>query len=299
MLGISFTSYNGLGLALTMESGKTYQANYLAVGSYAMVIGIASISVFVAFSNPKLKAGAIVCASLAMFALYRSGARGQAIAFLLGAMMVYYGLHAWLLQKPMSKSLIGILITVAICLAVASQFSDDLSAQRSRWTASALVESNAKSSGLADRFYMAQRLLSEFVQSNAYLIGLGSSSSFEIMNTYCHIVPVEVLCELGLLGMTMYIIVLTTIYQTARRVIFEQSIPTNLRYIQITFAAVYFSMFVTQLKQGAVTGLCISMSVATAMAATESLAIRAVSEQRRSGSARVAGFQNPGLLSRV
>lgn len=273
MIGITFSSGPGLGISYQATLRQRLNTNYLAVGEYAMIVALVSFGVLMIERNTRHRIIALICSSFAMFALYRSGARGQAIAFLIGLLTLYVGTHLFLIKRNLTRSSITILISAFIALTIVLQFSDDMEFQHSRWRIDSLLESTSSSSGLEDRINMSRVLLTQYFRTpSAIIAGLGSSSSFQILGSYCHVVPIEVLCELGLAGILIYSSLLLRTNHIAWKVIKDENALRALRSSQMILTSIVCAMLILQLKQGSVIGMQSFIATSSMMAATSEMA---------------------------
>lgn len=131
--------------------------------------------------------------------IIRSGSRGQLLACVAAA-AAFVGLARG--YKKEFQVFIGaafLLILVGVTIFMFASFSTD---SADRWTASGMAESFEGTRG-----YFCATLLSAWVNEGpmAWLIGLGSSASFDIIQIYPHVVVVEVLAEMGIIGLVSYL----------------------------------------------------------------------------------------------
>ena len=101
------------------------------------------------------------------------------------------------------------------------------------------------------RLNTVQLMAEDFVEHPKYwLFGTGSGSSWNILGTYPHNVPVEVLYEMGICGVLLMIIFAVLLLKRLRQVIADKKLePSDRRVLATTFALVTF-FFVISLKQG-------------------------------------------------
>lgn len=101
------------------------------------------------------------------------------------------------------------------------------------------------------RLETVQLMTQDFLESPQYwLFGTGSGSSWNILGTYPHNVPVEVLYEMGFCGVTLMILFALMLLKRLRLVIADKDLdPADRRVLATTFALVTF-FFAISLKQG-------------------------------------------------
>ncbi len=134
-------------------------------------------------------------ALMAMALIYRSGSRGQ----LIGA------LFALVLFMPLSRGTkqitgwITTMVSLFLIGGIAVMAFSGVNDTTGRWD----IES-MKSNFSSTRLELCIRLLNFWITSSpvSWIFGIGSSSSFDsrLLEIYCHVVPVEVLAELGIVG---------------------------------------------------------------------------------------------------
>lgn len=141
--------------------------------------------------------------AISFILVIKTGSRGQLISMVLSAMLFLPISRGW----PLSRGTLVGLAAAALALAAMWAFLPDLSSllstQESRFDAERAVVD------YEERVAAADRLLDVYLSSGVLglLFGLGSSASFapQVVGFYTHIVPVEVLCELGAVGFLLFV----------------------------------------------------------------------------------------------
>jgi len=188
----------------------------------------------------------LVAAALAV--VVKSGSRGQLIATL--ATLVLMLPVAFNLSQV--RGLVPILIAV-----VAVGFAGQYAAQNyirhddDRW-------SQADAAGAAsERWKMCQELLSHWGESGgAMLAGLGNSAALDpdIVGYYPHDVPIETLCEEGVLGFAIYLGINGMALSGMRKALRATKDNPQLRGVLAVAAANYIFTLITTLKEGNMVG---------------------------------------------
>jgi hypothetical protein len=149
---------------------------------------------------------------LALGLIYRSGSRGQLIASLLTIVI-------WITFSRGTKRAIG-WVTAGVSTALISGFAvlsfiGFADHTRSRWDLNRMQEQFGST-----RLGFSAKLLDYWFTSGpiAWIFGLGSSASYDerINGIYCHVVIVEILCELGLIGFLIAMALLVFIGRDSR-----------------------------------------------------------------------------------
>ena len=143
---------------------------------------------------------AIVCLLVAI----RSGSRGQLLAAFI-ALVVF-----WPLAYRV-KNVFGFIFAVIIFCALIYLFNYGLQQFWSDHDRFSLDRSNADIKG---RFDMSLLLLADwFVNPFAVFAGLGNSAAFAVLGTYPHILLFEIIGEEGLIGLSLYALILYFLYK--------------------------------------------------------------------------------------
>lgn len=148
----------------------------------------------------------IVCLVISV----KTGSRGQFIFMALCA----------LIFTPMAKpsfnikNLIPFLFGATFLLALSYLIMTEFSGTDTRWSTDKL------NSDFSNRLEAAIRLLQFWIKSPiSILFGLGSSASFhkDIFGFYVHIVPLEILGEEGIIGFSLYLLILVKSFLSIKR----------------------------------------------------------------------------------
>jgi len=183
---------------------------------------------------------------LALGLIFRSQSRGQLIAAII-ALVMFITLSRGT-KKLSSYMAAGISTMIVMGFAV---FSFLGFADQDRWDVDRM--SNAFQSTRLD---MVSKLFSFWAGSSPvnWLIGLGISGSYDarVLGRYCHVVMVEILCELGFVGISivaifMFFIVrdLVSLYRLTK----DNDVD---RGISITLAAIFVYQLMLTFKQGSI-----------------------------------------------
>ena len=252
----------GRSLALMSELG-TLELQPLApaqMGGYVVLL-----SSVLLFKSPVRKIRGLFLVSLILLGLYviaSTSSRGQVVA-------VFPILILWV---PWAVSLRGLSLKsmAAICSAFAAGLATYWIIENfnfgSRWN------QRSMDSGTEFRLEMILVLFDAYINSDiaTWIMGLGSGSSYSIMNAYCHNVVVEILCEIGIVGLLMYVIYTwTSFFQGIRMTWLLKGNELHLPLAGIV--AMTFYDFLMSLKQGTLlagdTFLCLNLLAMATLAA--------------------------------
>ncbi|MGH8611188.1 MAG: O-antigen ligase family protein, partial [Gammaproteobacteria bacterium] len=197
--------WDGRSVALPSEY-VSFTGNALATGSLG-----GTIAIIAAFSSwPKFRSLDIlkwIVVILGLLLAVRSGSRGQTF----GVIMVI--LVCWPIAHRLDgfKAFAGLgsvtlVIVAALFWGLDAYWADSGSA---RWTEEGLEESG---DGRLGRSHQVLDAWSKTV--TAMLFGLGNSASGEIIGTYSHIIPVDILTEEGILGFLIYVGIILSCLRT-------------------------------------------------------------------------------------
>lgn len=141
--------------------------------------------------------------AISLILVIKTGSRGQLISMILSAMLFLPMSRGWSLSRGTLMGLAAAALAMAVVWTFLPDLSDLLSTQESRFDADRAVDD------YEGRVAAADQLLDVYLSSGvlALLFGLGNSASFapQVVGFYTHIVPVEILCELGAVGFLLFL----------------------------------------------------------------------------------------------
>lgn len=189
-----FSTWDGRGLEMAYAGRHTITSSVLSlaqVGGYVAVI--ASLLSFERLRFWWLIKWAVV--GLGLYLTFQTASRGQTLA-LVATVLVCAPISDGNISRRSVLNGIVALSAIAICLYFVLPIVDT-----GRWQQSAVE------SGVNFRIAMMQTLWTAYTQATPvhWLFGLGASASFPIAGFYIHNVPVEVLCEEGVLGLILFV----------------------------------------------------------------------------------------------
>lgn len=240
-----FCEWSGRGIQLStpvMEGGKwRHYTPPLAAASCAAVIGILTLSSLPRKWGLRLVGFAVLL--LCTYVIIRTQSRGQLAAFCFVAALVYPATH----RSTSSRTLLLLGLIIAVLVAVVfAAFVYVGEAAGSRW------EQKSMDHAMEGRTLMVQRLLGRWVASDpsVWVFGLGASSSFRVSSFYVHNVPIEVLCELGLVGAVLFGVFCWKTFKNS--IFFTAHVPTNwaFRPYALGFIGTFVFLMILTLKEG-------------------------------------------------
>ncbi len=207
-------------------------------------------------------------AFLAMALIYRSGSRGQLIAALLAIMM-------FITFSRGTKRAIG-WITAGISTAMIFGFAIwsfvGFADQSGRWDLDKM-----QNQFTTTRLDYVTTLLNFWIESSPinWLFGLGSSASYDprILGRYCHVVIVEVLAELGFVGLLIMVAFIFFVARDALR-LYQTTKDNEIdRGVAVTMSAIFMYQVILSFKQGSLLShnfsLCCGLLIARHSAVTQ------------------------------
>jgi hypothetical protein len=149
---------------------------------------------------------AMALVAISVILVIKTGSRGQLISMFLSAMLCIPIARGWSLSRGTILGLVGAGLAVIAIWTLLPDLSNLLSMEQGRFdTDRAVVD-------YEQRMDAADRLLDAYLGSGilGLLFGLGNSASFapQVVGFYTHIVPIEILCELGLVGFSLFVAIL-------------------------------------------------------------------------------------------
>jgi hypothetical protein len=149
---------------------------------------------------------ALALVAISMILVVKTGSRGQLISMILSAMLFFPMSRGWSFSRGAIIGLVGAGLALVAIWTLLPDLSNLLSAEQGRFDSERAVVD------YEERMAAAQRLFDVYLSSGVLglLFGLGNSASFspQILGFYTHIVPVEILCELGAVGLMLFLTIL-------------------------------------------------------------------------------------------
>ena len=248
-----------LALALTFLANWSYRSIVSDVGGVIrlpLAIGQLGAYVFIltiAFMRWRgfyalLAIGLLV---VSVILVVKTGSRGQLIAMLVtGTLLAPMARGTSVLPAYIPGAVIVATVLLAVWLMFPNIFGF-LSEQGGRFETERAVED------YEERIMMARALFDAYMSSDVMglLFGLGTSASFSprIAGFYPHIVPIEVLCELGVVGIALLIAILVlTLRSVIRYMRRYAALETNRKGTRVvmSLAALFILEVLLSLKQG-------------------------------------------------
>lgn len=252
-IGLFFSKVHGRHVVVELQGSRSpRQLNPLAVGSFA---GYLAICALVTTIDSKHKLIRFAIAVLAIYLVVRSGSRGQLLAVLvaLGAVMPF--MLRISLSVTRRSALIGVfgIVTVSALLLAGSYYFIVARGERSsqRWTLDTMVQTFEST-----RFVSVSYLFEHYAEEGpaTWLMGLGSSGSYAVLGSYPHVVPAEILCELGLIGLMIYLTFIVVSGRSAIRLLRAKDLPIDVRRCIGAVTAVFLMELILGFKQGSMLG---------------------------------------------
>lgn len=196
---------------------------------------------------------------LGLTVAFRSGSRGQLFAMVIAGVMFL----------PFSRrtrnigGFIGAAVGVVLILTLATLAFDWYAYNAStRWNPDKLIES-----WRTGRFEPSMIMMSEWVEGGpiTWVIGLGTSASYEVVGFYPHLVMAEVLAELGVIGFVLLwgvVIVAYTAYARLHRVVKDDPVA---RGLAAALAALFMFEVILSFKQGSMLGAVFAFGFAVVL----------------------------------
>jgi hypothetical protein len=213
LIALMFTTATWSGRGVVYETGGIYvngswrvETNPLAIGTTGATVAlIATLFNFggMAFVWRLLRWGLV---ALGMAVAFRSGSRGPvagAVVAGLVALPISRRIRNW---RGFAATVFGVVMVALTTYGLFTYFGEG------RWSAASIDYDL--------RVAAATRLLNTWLESPlAWVVGLGNSASFspQIYGFYTHIIPVEILCEEGLIGAILVVLILALTFRSFRR----------------------------------------------------------------------------------
>ena len=187
----------GMVLAAPMSDGNSlvYETLPLALASFASYVGIITLVVHLKIPFSQLFRFAVL--GVAIYIAFMTRSRGQVVALILVATAAYSIANRIGSIKGVIFTVVGLSILATIVYFIIQQM--DLA----RWRSDRVEE------GLIGRSDMWVDLIETWIDSGdgRLVFGLGAASSFKYVGFYPHNLFIEVLAELGVIGLGLFVAV--------------------------------------------------------------------------------------------
>lgn len=255
-VAIAIAPMKGRGLVLLNEEAWE-QGNPLAVGTFGAELAVLAVGLMLAQRGAiQSQAFLLAVAALGAFVTVRSGSRGQLVATMIGIAVVSFGVMGGARRKNFFYTFIPICILLAAVILLKDVFiaSAENARLEKRWD----IE-NMQATFEQSRVRMASELLYEFVDAASrnplvFIGGLGAAASYQLLGFYCHVVPVEALCEYGVIGFILYAMMLWATVQAIRKMYRSNHISAADKVSVALFAGLFALQFMLTFKQGSLFG---------------------------------------------
>ena len=195
---------------------------------------------------------ALALVAVSVLLVIKTGSRGQLVAMIASAILFLPLARGWSMSRRYIASLVLAAVVAGGVWMMLPDMSGVLSAdQEGRFdTDRAVVD-------YSERIDNAARLFDRYASSNIpeLLFGLGNSASFSpsILGFYPHIVPIEILCELGIVGFGLFLtVIILSIRAAVRFMASAAELPNGMasRRVVASLCALAVIEFMLALKEG-------------------------------------------------
>lgn len=257
-LALSFVPFKGRGVLIANAQSEA-MGNPLAIGTFGAMLAVVAMGyVFASRTTLLVRALMIGCALLGAYVTLRSGSRGQFFTVLIGIAAV-----AWTVLSGVSRRnfLLAFMPAVVVAMALLAVKDAYLSAtfvegKRSfdRWTMEYMAEEFQ-----GTRVSMSYELFKAYLEGAGrnpavLLFGLGGSYSYILMGIYCHVVPLEVLCEYGIFAFGVLAAIYFCGFQNSRTILRSKTMSPEAKWPAAVLMALAAVNFVLMFKQGNLLG---------------------------------------------
>lgn len=246
------------GRGLVLSNAESFEmGNPLAVGTFGAELAVLAIGSMLAEKKlPHVRAFLLFVAALGAFVTLRSGSRGQLIAAMVGIAIVSFGVMSGARRKNFLLSFIPACILLGGLIFLKDAFVSSSNADwiEKRWSFETIQATFERS-----RLQMATDLLYQFFDAasrNALVLigGLGAAASYQLFGHYCHVVPVEALCEYGIIGAVLYGMIAWAVVQSIRIMYRSKRLGSNDKAAVALIAGLFAMHFALTFKQGSLFG---------------------------------------------
>lgn len=222
-----------------------FNSNPLALTQTAGACLVCVILSPVLWRLPKVLAlpGAGVALATVFFTFLRTGSRGQIVSSIGTVLLFVATTRRGVWFVPAMLGGLGLLASGLL--------EEEVRPNETRWSERQIQRDLAE-----DRLGASERLLDYWSSSDLFhqIFGLGTSTAGDprILGSYPHVVPVEVLCEEGIVGAALFATaILVTFYYSLQAI---RAARGHTRHLFSTALALTLYEFLLTLKQGSLTG---------------------------------------------
>ena len=267
LFGMLFCNFGVRSIIISNARGEELGGNPLAVATYGgYVLVCCGFSFYSGNKNFLAKMMKIAIGAIAVYAIVRSGSRGQLFASLISC-LIWIPYTAQVAVKRSSVIAIGICCLFAL---VAGYFISGEETLINRW------KSDRMQRDQIGRFELAGRVIEEAYDKGplVWMVGLGSSASYKVIGFYPHFVPGEVLAEEGIIGLIFFMGFLISVLLLGIRAMKLSNLELTSRINSGALLSMFTFHCLLCLKQGSLLGspalfsigLCIALSAERALA---------------------------------
>ena len=245
ILFVFLVDWEGRGIRLaapTVSNGvKKWYSPPLALSSMAAYVGILAVIVV-----PKQRIFQVlhfVAFAFAFYVAYRTQSRGQLLAMGFVTLVCYPLANQASNLKGLFATLAGFIVLAAVTYFAFSQLN---LGGVNRWN----EESFQKS--FDGRGHMIERLFLAWSSGGAgvLLCGLGSASSFKVSGFYVHNLPAEILGELGLVGISLFLFIYGQVVIKSMNIFRKLEHYPDSRREAVALVGLFMFSSIISLKQG-------------------------------------------------
>lgn len=250
VIGVTLLSTDWIGRSIALTTGLEgpERGNPLAIATLGVHMALAALLLKFSGLTRVMQAARWSIVALGAMLVLKSAARGQFLAMIVPAA----------LALPLSRRIgnrsarIGTVVAGAAFAALLSWlFPALIATQGSRWQSQTMLDTIEKT-----RVAHSIDVLQAWQDAGParWAFGLGSSASFGIIGSYPHFVTLEVLGELGLVGLALFAGILFLGVRAMVRLVRMTSQSPDVRGVAATLGAMFLAAYILSCKQGSLLG---------------------------------------------
>jgi len=233
------------GRQIILGGDRHFQGNPLAVAETGGVTIICAVLMTRLFKGDILIK--LIVSAICLVAIVKSGSRGQLIALAFALVVAFPFTYS--VKNPkivVGSAVVAFILGYTVFLGL-----------ETFWGEGTRYSSEGMSTDYLKRMDKVARLFAAWIQDpSAIIFGLGNSSSYDlsINGSYPHFVPVEILCEEGILGALVYLWILLIVARDAIFVLRRRGMKRDESAGFAILVAIIAYLFLISLKQGSLIG---------------------------------------------